>query len=131
MTYLRKQVIQDGRIVYQDFGDSQSSGLPTIQSSNKSNYPAYNDYSDYQQAPSSFPPPVHQSPAPPPAVQNNPVQPKTDITIHPIYVHPFVWLFGIIVFAVMMTGLLRPTVIMPYGGGGTTNNFVMPGAGGQ
>ena len=129
MTYLRKQVIQDGKIVYQDFGGEQSS-MPTHQPSNPGGYPNYNDYPDYQQTPGYAPPPVHQPSTPLPA-QNNPVQSETDITIHPIYVHPFVWLFGLLVFAVMMTGLLRPTVIMPYGGGGTTNNFVLPGAGGQ
>jgi hypothetical protein len=118
---IRKQVIQDGRIVYQDFGDNHSP------SSNS--YPADSGYSSSQQ--SSFPPPIYQAPTPPPVMPAHNNGQETEVVTSTIYVHPFVWLFGLLVFTVMMTGLLRPTVIMPYGGGGTTNNFVLPGAGGQ
>jgi hypothetical protein len=130
MSYLRKQVIQDGKIVYQDFG---SSSTPPVQTknpySNHAGYPA-DLHQAFPPTSQSFPPPVPQA-APPPVMPSTPAQHQTEIVTSSIYVHPFVWLFGLLVFTVMMTGLLRPTVIMPYGGGGTTNNFVLPGAGGQ
>ena len=128
MTYLRKQVIQNGKIVYQDFSDGQSSIMPTHQPSNPGHYPAYNDYPDYQQTPAFFPPPVQQPPAAPLATSVNNVQ-ETEVVTSAIYIHPFVWLFGLVFFAVCMTGLLRPAVIVPYGGGG--NTYIMPGSGGQ